>query len=101
MLVTGGAGTLGRACFGALHDVGHEVIGTYWRRTADVTGIDMVPLDIRDRYHVEQVVDRIGPAAIIHPGTTLQSSSPSEMGWPRRCFGLDSVMRAASERAAP
>jgi dTDP-4-dehydrorhamnose reductase len=66
LLVIGGSGFLGREVIRQAEDAGAQVGATFYRRRCAVSGVDRYALDIRQRDHVMDLIQRIRPATIIN-----------------------------------
>lgn len=72
---------------------GHEAVGTYRRRPADVAGIDMEFLDVGDMHQVEQVIDRTRPDVVVH-------TAFDQADWTTTATGTAHVALAAARSGA-
>jgi len=76
LLVTGGSGYLGSHLARQARQT-WRVVATYHSHTIGLPGCQMVPLDIRDRVAVDDLLLKLRPRAIVH--TAADISSPSAM----------------------
>ena len=86
VLVTGAGGMVGSHMVELLHDQGHEVLGTYYKPTTDITELDpdihMEECDVRYYQAVQRVISEFQPDQIYHlaaqsyPTVSAPSSSP-------------------------
>ncbi len=65
IMVSGGSGLLGSNCLMRLK--GHcRVVGLYHAHQVALPGVEMWPVDLRDRVAVATIIDRVNPEAFIH-----------------------------------
>ena len=81
VLVTGAGGMVGSHMVELLYNQGHEVLGTYYKPTTDITEIDqsikMVECDVRYYHSVYRVVSSFMPEQIYH----LAAQSYPTVSW--------------------
>ena len=83
ILVTGAGGMVGSHLVERLYDEGHNVVGTYYKPTTDIselpTGIKMVECDVRYPSSVEKIIMDLLPDQIYH----LAAQSYPTVSWDR------------------
>lgn len=81
VLVTGAGGMVGSHMVELLHAQGHDVLGTYYKPTTDITELDpaikMVECDVRYYQSVDRVVRGFQPEQIYH----LAAQSYPTVSW--------------------
>ena len=81
VLVTGAGGMVGSHMVELLHSQGHDVLGTYYRPTTDITELDenikMIECDVRYYQSVLRIVSEFQPNQIYH----LAAQSYPTVSW--------------------
>jgi dihydrodipicolinate synthase/N-acetylneuraminate lyase len=91
ILVTGGAGRLGRSVVAALVGAGHEVLSAD-RDAAPELPVEQVALDLTDRTAVDDVFTRFAPDAVIHlAAISVPFSAPEHVILTARASGRDDL----------
>lgn len=100
VLVTGVGGFLGGHLAGCLLDRGHEVIGTTWESSSNLSRVELHEVDLLDKAGLLAVVRAARPEAIIH----LAGLSHVGESWKRpadyfqvNVLGTENVLDAAQE----
>lgn len=97
ILVTGGTGYLGGALVRQAVAAGRRVVATYYSQSPpQLDGVTWAPLDVRDALAVDELVEGLGPAVIIH--TAFVQSGPELMAV--TADGSGHVARAAAAAGA-
>ncbi|MBN1486077.1 MAG: SDR family oxidoreductase [Anaerolineae bacterium] len=84
MLVTGGSGYLGQHLVTQARD-NWEVTATYYNHPIDIPGVTWHAIDLRDKRAVEELIQSVNPAVIIHtaaanPGSNADFSTINVWG---------------------
>lgn len=81
VMVTGAGGMVGSHMVESLHNLGHDVVGTYYKPTTDITklnsAIPMLECDVRYYQGVLQVISEFKPEQIFH----LAAQSYPTVSW--------------------
>ena len=83
VLVTGAGGMVGSHMVELLHSQGHDVLGTYYKPTTDITELDsaisMMECDVRYYASVQKIIADFKPDQIFH----LAAQSYPTVSWVR------------------
>lgn len=97
LLVTGGTGFLGGELLRQALPAGYAVAATYFSQEPPARdGVTWAPLDVRDSFAVEELVDRLRPDVVIH--TAFLQNGPEVMAITGE--GAGNVARASAAAGA-
>jgi dTDP-4-dehydrorhamnose reductase len=97
LLITGGTGFLGGELLRQAVPAGYSVAATYFSQEPPaLDGVTWAPLDVRDGFAVEELVDRLRPAVVIH--TAFLQNGPEVMAITGE--GAANVARASAAAGA-
>ncbi|WP_248896428.1 SDR family oxidoreductase [Haloplanus halobius] len=75
VLITGGAGFVGRKLVSHLSEHGHQVVATYHTNTPDVEAVETHKLDVRDRTEVGSLIEEVSPDAVVHAAALVDADA--------------------------
>lgn len=97
VLVTGGAGFVGRQLSCHLSDHGHDVIATYHTNPPGITSVLTEQLDVLDETQVRTLLVRLEPDVVVHAAALVDADlceREPDRAWETNVEGTEAVARS-------